>query len=195
MSEVVHEFTREVVTWNPYVQPIDAAAATPAQIDALGLKPGMKPSPYLGVLAHDPQTLKARTPLFTSIMTGKGDGLARADREIGALVTSIVNGCVTCASIHARAAANFMGSPAVVDEILAKQLDAKVDAKTQAVIDFTVSLTATPPGPTPEQVEGLRAHGYTDLEILDLIHAVAIFNWANRLMHTLGEALRSGPSA
>ena len=30
----------------------------------------------------------------------------------------------------------------------------------------------------------------SDLDILDLIHAVAIFGWANRLMHTLGEAHR-----
>ena len=195
MSEVVHEFTRDVVNWQPYVEPIDTKKMTPAQADALGLKPGMKPSLYLGVLAHDPQTLKARTPLFNSIMTGKGDGLPRADREIGALITSIVNGCVTCASIHARAAANFMGGPEVVDEILANQLDAKVDAKHQALIDFTVSLTATPPAPTAEQAEALRAHGFSDLDILDLIHAVAIFNWANRLMHTLGEPLRSGTSA
>ena len=194
MSNVVHDFTRDVVTWQPYVEPIDTAAATPEQTVALGLKPGVKPNLYLRVLAHDPQTLTARTPLFNAIMHGK-DGLANVDRELGALVTSIVNGCVTCASIHARAAANFMGTPAVVDEILAKRLDAKVDAKHQALIDFTVALTATPPAPTDKQAAALRAHGYTNLDILDLVHAIAIFNWANRLMHTLGEPLRSGAAA
>jgi alkylhydroperoxidase family enzyme len=33
----------------------------------------------------------------------------------------------------------------------------------------------------------LREIGLDDLEILDLIHSIAIFGWANRLMHTLGE--------
>jgi alkylhydroperoxidase family enzyme len=33
----------------------------------------------------------------------------------------------------------------------------------------------------------LRAQGLSDLDILDLSHAVAIFPWANRLMQSLGE--------
>ena len=33
----------------------------------------------------------------------------------------------------------------------------------------------------------LREAGVTDAEILDLIHSVAIFAWANRLMLNLGE--------
>jgi alkylhydroperoxidase family enzyme len=33
----------------------------------------------------------------------------------------------------------------------------------------------------------LKEVGLTELEILDLIHSVAIFAWANRLMLNLGE--------
>jgi alkylhydroperoxidase family enzyme len=33
----------------------------------------------------------------------------------------------------------------------------------------------------------LRQAGLDDLEVLDLIHSVAIFAWANRLMLNLGE--------
>ena len=33
----------------------------------------------------------------------------------------------------------------------------------------------------------LRDAGLSDLEILDTVHAVALFAWANRLMLTLGE--------
>ena len=38
----------------------------------------------------------------------------------------------------------------------------------------------------------MRAQGLSDLEILDLTHAVAMFAWANRLMQTLGEASDTG---
>jgi alkylhydroperoxidase family enzyme len=35
----------------------------------------------------------------------------------------------------------------------------------------------------------LREIGLSDLEILDLTHAIAMFAWANRLMQPLGEPL------
>ncbi|MCA1670451.1 MAG: carboxymuconolactone decarboxylase family protein [Thermomicrobia bacterium] len=35
----------------------------------------------------------------------------------------------------------------------------------------------------------LRAAGLSDMEILDVTHATAIFAWANRLMQTLGEGV------
>jgi alkylhydroperoxidase family enzyme len=35
----------------------------------------------------------------------------------------------------------------------------------------------------------LRAQGLTELEILDLVHAVAMFSWAERLKQSLGEAV------
>ena len=43
-------------------------------------------------------------------------------------------------------------------------------------------------GPSPDWLQArLRAVGLGELEILDLVLSVAIFGWANRLMHTLGE--------
>jgi alkylhydroperoxidase family enzyme len=38
-----------------------------------------------------------------------------------------------------------------------------------------------------EHVERLRRAGLDDLAIADVIHAAAFFNWANRLMLSLGE--------
>jgi len=38
-----------------------------------------------------------------------------------------------------------------------------------------------------DDFSGTRALGMGDEEIIDLLHAVAIFGWANRLMQTLGE--------
>ncbi|MET9342085.1 hypothetical protein [Nonomuraea sp. NPDC003804] len=50
--------------------------------------------------------------------------------------------------------------------------------------DAAVALTATPPR---ADVAALREQGLDDLAISDALHATAFFNWANRLMLSLGE--------
>ena len=52
---------------------------------------------------------------------------------------------------------------------------------------FSIDLTMRPGDVRGEDLQPLKAAGLTDAEILDLIHAVAIFAWANRLMLNLGE--------
>lgn len=47
---------------------------------------------------------------------------------------------------------------------------------------------------TPGHLALLREQGLDDGQILDLIHAIAIFAWANRLMLNLGEPVFSPPS-
>ena len=49
-------------------------------------------------------------------------------------------------------------------------------------------LSAAPAEATAEDIAALRAVGMDDVEIIDLIHAISIFGWANRLMHVLGHA-------
>jgi uncharacterized peroxidase-related enzyme len=55
------------------------------------------------------------------------------------------------------------------------------------VVEASVALTATPIAFGPEHVHKLRDLGLDDLAIADLIHAASFFNWANRLMLSLGE--------
>ena len=56
-----------------------------------------------------------------------------------------------------------------------------------AIRDAAVALTRTPFEFGPQHVDALRAVGLDDLAVLDVINASAFFNWANRLMLTLGE--------
>jgi len=37
-------------------------------------------------------------------------------------------------------------------------------------------------------IKALRVTGMDDAELQDLIHSIAIFGWANRLMHPLGHS-------
>lgn len=190
MSTPVHDFTAQVPRWAPYVTPVDLAAATPEQRDALQITPSnTKISAYVLTLAHDPESLKVRSPLFNAIMYGKG-GLSSAERELGAVGASIVNRCVYCAAVHASRFNQLTKRPDVIEAIFADGTEAELEEHQQAVFDFAVRLSKTPSEATAADIAALRDLGLSQLEILDLILSASIFGWANRLMHTLGEPLR-----
>ncbi|MGH7043180.1 MAG: hypothetical protein ACREFY_13775, partial [Acetobacteraceae bacterium] len=51
---------------------------------------------------------------------------------------------------------------------------------------FAMRLSACPPTGSADDAQALRNAGLSDGEILDLLLAVAMFGWANRLIHPLG---------
>lgn len=187
MSGVLHAFTRTVPHWRPRVEPVRLADATEGQRDALQITPSnTKVSDYVLVLAHDPETLAVRSPLFNAIMYDKG-GLSRADRELGAIAASVVNGCVYCAAVHVGRHAQLSKSEAVTAEILANGEAAALPRREQALFDVSVKLSRCPPAVGAGDMARLRAEGVSPEEALDLVLATSLFGWANRLMHVLGD--------
>ncbi|MBW5433829.1 peroxidase-related enzyme [Bradyrhizobium canariense] len=189
MSEVVHNFTSTIPTWSPYVTPVELASATPEQLAAMKVTPSNKGvSPYVLTLAHDPESLAVRSPLFNLIMYGK-DGLSPAERELGALSASVVNRCIYCAAVHASRFINYSGRKEVVEEIFTDERDSTLEAREQALFNFATKLSTTPIEASADDARALGEAGLSELEQLDLVLSAAIFGWANRLMHTLGEPL------
>ncbi|MDR6869313.1 putative peroxidase-related enzyme [Bosea sp. BE125] len=189
MSNVVHAFTSTVPVWSPYVTPVDLASATPEQMAAMQVTPSNKGvSKYVLTLAHDPESLAVRSPLFNLIMYGK-DGLSSAERELGAVGASVVNRCIYCAAVHASRFNGLTKRPEVIDAIFKDELDARIEPRDQAIFDFSARLSTTPSQLTQGDADALRKAGLDELEMLDLVLSSAIFGWANRLMHTLGEPL------
>ncbi|MEQ1936732.1 peroxidase-related enzyme [Mesorhizobium sp. CN5-321] len=173
--------------WRPYIAPVELSEATPEQLDAMKVTPSAKKvSDYVRTLAHDPESYLARTILFNAIMYVEG-GLARPDRELGALGASIVNGCRYCAVVHARRHAELTKSDDVVSALYLDQPET-LGPRDAAIYDFARRLSVTPSEATEKDIAALRAAGMDDVEIIDLIHAISIFGWANRLMHVLGHA-------
>lgn len=190
MSRVVHRFTRTVPDWQPRVTPVDLAQATPEQREALQITPSnTKVSDYVLVLAHDPETLAIRSPLFNAIMYEAG-GMSRAEREIGAIGASIVNRCIYCAAVHAARHAQLAKDTAVTDELFARGEKAQLPQREQAIFDFSVKLSQSPPAVSEADTARLKAAGLSEAEIVDLILSAALFGWANRLMHVLGDPVR-----
>ncbi|PUW90824.1 alkylhydroperoxidase domain protein, partial [Cronobacter sakazakii] len=182
-------FTQDELGWEPWLAPKALAAFSPDEQETLR-RFGHQDSGYFRLLARNLPALEARTLTDKGIFYTPG-GLARAERELAAAVASKVNGCIYCASVHARKASQLSKDNDAVQRLLevvpGGSLSAGQSARWQAIIDFSAALSATPATAGAAHVAALREQALTDLELLDLVQATAFFAWANRLMLTLGE--------
>ena len=65
-------------------------------------------------------------------------------------------------------------------------MGADLGERWNAIVAAAVALTDTPRVFGAAHIARLRAAGLDDLEIADVVHGAAFFNWANRLMLSLG---------
>jgi len=179
-------FTRAQLEWLPWLEPLAAEAMTERHVASLVDAARVK-SPYFRLLARDPDALEARTRTDKDIFYNTDAGLPRAERELAAAATSRVNGCIYCASVHARFAATYSKRETDVDHLLDHGVTADLGERWNAIVSASTALTETPIAFGHEHVDRLRRCGLDDLAIADVIHAAAFFNWANRLMLSLGE--------
>lgn len=192
MSNGPTAFTRAQLDWLPWLDPVPEGELTGAQRAGL-VDPARAKSPYFRLLARDPDVLGARTRTDKDIFYNVAAGLPRAERELAAAAASRFNGCIYCASVHARFAATYSKREADVDRLLAEGVGTDLGERWNAVVAAAVALTATPPRFGKAEIDRLRAAGLDDLEIADVIHAASFFNWANRLMLSLGEPVTQDP--
>lgn len=191
MSTIIkaNGFTNELLGWKAWLDVVDINEATPEQINILDVShPQAKSMDYYLLLAHQPEILHHRSNTYNAIMYAPG-GLSRADRELGALAVSQINGCVYCASVHAQRFAMASKRLDMVQPVFEDPATAHQTPRDKAIIELATALTEQPGELDPARIQALKDVGMDDVDILDLIHAVSIFGWANRLMLNLGEAV------
>ena len=189
MSDPIADFTTIIPFWKPRLTPLDLDDATKEQREAMKVTPSNTGvSEYVRVLAHDPETLKERTPLFNGIMYSHG-GLSRAETELGAVAASIYNRCVYCAAVHSSRYNELTGNDTVMERIFKSGELADIDARQSAILRFATKLSKCPSEAEKSDIEELVENGLAMDEILDLVLSVSLFGWANRLMHVLGEPI------
>jgi alkylhydroperoxidase domain protein len=196
MSEIAiakpNVFTQDELGWTPWLQPLAEADLTDRHWAGL-VDASRSKSPYFMLLAHDPEVLEARTKADKDIFYNPNGGLPRAERELSATATSRHNGCIFCASVHSRFASTHSKRRDDVQKLLDEGIGADLGERWNAVTQSAVALTDTPIALGQTEIETLRANGLSDFEIADVISTSAFFNWANRLMLSLGEPLPPQP--
>ena len=164
------------------IQAIDPASATGktkqifnALEKALGTVPNLMRS-----LANSPAALNAYMSFNAALGEGK---LPAALREQLALTVANVNSCDYCLSAH-----NALGKLAGLasnDLLLAQDADAS-DAKAAAALRFAAAVVRQRGQLPASEVSSLRAAGYTDGEIAEIVAVVAINIFTNYFNHIAG---------
>ncbi|MFT8550214.1 MAG: alkylhydroperoxidase domain protein [Acetobacter okinawensis] len=185
-AKPVNTFTLSQLDWLPWVAPLDPQDLTQQHYDGLVDRARAK-SAYFRLLARDPDVLGARTRLDKDIFYSTG-GLPRAERELAAAAVSRLNGCIYCASVHARFSVQFSKDDKDVNALLEHGTKSITDGRNAEIVHAAVTLTENGNKFGKKDIDRLQAAGFSQEEILDLIQAAAFFNWANRLMLSLGEA-------
>lgn len=183
----VHGFTSEALGWKAWVPVLDVSQASDHQWAVLKAShPTAHQSDYYLALVQQPQVLEARSAAFNAIMYAPG-GLSRAERELASTVVSRVNACVYCASVHALRFEQLSKRNDVIVQVFTDPHQAGTTVRERALVQASIALTRAPATFGAEHLRALKDSGLGALELLDWIHAVAVFAWANRLMLNLGE--------
>jgi uncharacterized peroxidase-related enzyme len=136
-----------------------------------------------------------RLPLFQAyldrLMRSEDALLPGRERELLALVTSVENRCEVCIYTHAVALKNYGMSGELLDVLMVNWRRAELSPRERALAGFAARLTTHPAQAEESHLEELRAAGLSEMEILEAVQIVAIYNFTNRLNSGLG--LRINP--
>ena len=180
-------FTSATLDWKAWLPTLDPAHATPDQLRVLAAShPKASSSDYYLTLAQQPRILEERSEVFNAIMYAPG-GLSRSERELASAVVSRINGCVYCAAVHAQRFEQLTKRNDVIVQVFSDPDYAGTNARERAIVQVSADLTRQPAAFSAASLQAVLAAGLGPIEVLDLIHAIAIFAWANRLMLNLGE--------
>ncbi len=162
---------------------VDAApAAARPLLEAVNKQLGSVPNLFR-VVASSPAALEGYLGLSGAL--GKGQLDART-RERIALAVAEVNGCGYCLSAHSYIAKNM----AKLDEseIAAARNGTSADAKADAAVRFAVKVTETRGHVADADVAAIKAAGYGDGEIVEIVLHVALntlTNYVNEVAQTV----------
>jgi uncharacterized peroxidase-related enzyme len=122
---------------------------------------------------------------FDDLMRGPS-GLSKMQREMIAVVISAEAHCPYCTAAHAAALRLRTKDPAFVERLATNYRHVELTPPDRAMLDFAVKLTTAPALCDRNDLEHLRAAGYSDPDILHIVEVVAIFNYNVRLATATG---------
>lgn len=143
-------------------------------------------------LPFEPDRLALFQGYVNRLMRGNDCLLTGQERELVALVVSLENRCEACVITHAGAVAAHGMEQRTVDILLANWRRAPLSPRERALAEFASALTLTPGHADDGWLDRLRTAGLSELEILETVQIVAIFNATNRLNSGLGTKIDAG---
>ena len=106
--------------------------------------------------------------------------------EMIATVASVANGSRFGGPAHARLLEEATGDRALAQAILSDYRTAGLPDKERVLLDYVWKLSRTPGDMTQADIDGLRARGWTDPQIVATVHVTAFFAYMNRVAEAFG---------
>ncbi len=123
--------------------------------------------------------------MYNDLMLGES-GLSKLEREMIAVTVSSINRCWYCQVAHGAAVRALSGDPALGEAMVMNFRAAPLDARTRAMLEFTETVTEASARITDADRDALRAHGFSDRDIFDIIAVVGFFSMSNRIASATG---------
>jgi uncharacterized peroxidase-related enzyme len=160
------------MTYIAPLAPAQADAGTAAILAAVKAKLGMVPNLY-ATLAKAPAALKSLLQQNEAIA---GGALSAAEREIVALAVSQANGCHYCLSAH-----TLLGRKAglSVEQTRQARAGSGGEARATAIAAFAKALVASRGQVSRSALDGYRAAGLSEADLLEIVANVAATTFTN----------------
>jgi len=135
--------------------------------------------------AWRPERFRAWFAHFKTVMEGT-DGLSAREREMISVAVSMANGCLYCLVAHGEALREASDDKVEADRITLDYRRADLTGRERAMLDYAVKITKDPLVCEEADIEALRAEGFSDEAIWDIIEVAATYNFTNRLAMATG---------
>jgi uncharacterized peroxidase-related enzyme len=141
-----------------------------------------RPSLFARMLAHSPDTLAARQSYAEALRDSSS--LDSTLAELAYVAVSAVNDCDYCVASHTEQLVEHVGLPEeTVSEIVAGEPE--LDERETAVVEFARAVASDPKRVGDSELETLRAVGFDESEIVELVVTISAAVAANTITDTL----------
>ena len=160
---------------------IDAAPASARPLlEAVNKQIGSVPNLFR-LVANSPAALEGYLGMNGALATGQ---LPAATRERIALAVAEINGCNYCLSAHTYLGKNLAKLDAA--EIAANRSGASNDIKADAAVRFAAKVTQQRGKVSSEDVAAVKAAGYSEAQVIEIVQHVALNTWTNYINEVAG---------
>jgi uncharacterized peroxidase-related enzyme len=158
----------------PIPATLDAAPeASRPTLEAIKKQIGALPNVFR-MMSTSPAVLEAYAALNGALGKGKLD---KKIRERIALAIAQKNGCDYCLAAHTYTGIHV--TKLSLEEIAAARAGGSADARADAAVKFAVRVAEARGGVSEQEVEGLKAAGFDDGELLEIVAHVAANTFTN----------------
>ena len=173
------------MTW---IKTIDEDEATGTVKEFYDHWQGIEGTPTNIVKAHSlkPEIMTQWLALAGAVAFG-GSSLGRRREELIAVLVPALLKCKYCTVAHARYLSEAEGSS--TGEAIAIKEDyrsAGLGPEDMAMLEYAEKITLAPHTISKADLEGLRTHGFSDVQILEIASCGAYRNYIARVAHALG---------